>query len=77
MKKLFCRTKHVQYIFGVQKPHNYIYFQLRTLNVFQVVPPCGYIKNPMNAVTTKFVRTSTNKLRCPIFCVVVSICSFL
>lgn len=28
--------------------------------------------NPINAVTTKFVRTSTNKLRCPIFCVAVS-----
>lgn len=25
--------------------------------------------NPANSITTKFVRTSTNKMRCPIFCV--------
>uniref|UniRef100_A0A6G1S5C4 pre-mRNA 3' end processing protein WDR33 n=1 Tax=Aceria tosichella TaxID=561515 RepID=A0A6G1S5C4_9ACAR len=25
-------------------------------------------QNPMECVTTKFVRTSTNKMRCPIFC---------
>lgn len=25
--------------------------------------------NPTNCITTKFVRTSTNKMRCPIFCV--------
>ncbi|UYV76952.1 WDR33 [Cordylochernes scorpioides] len=34
-----------------------------------MVPPTGMIDNPINAVTTKFVRTSTNKMRCPIFCV--------
>ena len=33
------------------------------------------MENPINAVTTKFVRTSTNKLRCPIFC--VAVCSTL
>lgn len=25
--------------------------------------------NPANAITTRFVRTSTNKMRCPIFAV--------
>lgn len=25
--------------------------------------------NAANCITTKFVRTSTNKMRCPIFCV--------
>lgn len=34
-----------------------------------VFPPGCLLSNPINAVTTKFVRTSTNKLRCPIFCV--------
>lgn len=27
------------------------------------------MNNPMNAVTTKFVRTSTNKVKCPVFVV--------
>ncbi|XP_077867575.1 uncharacterized protein LOC100375879 [Saccoglossus kowalevskii] len=31
--------------------------------------PCAMVHNPINAVTTKFVRTSTNKVRCPIFVV--------
>lgn len=30
------------------------------------------LNNPMNAVTTKFVRTSTNKVKCPVFVVRVS-----
>lgn len=36
----------------------------------RLVPPLAMVSNPINAVTTKFVRTSTNKMRCPIFCVV-------
>ncbi|ESO88869.1 hypothetical protein LOTGIDRAFT_125354, partial [Lottia gigantea] len=32
-----------------------------------VEPPLSMLHNPMNAVTTKFVRQSTNKFRCPIF----------
>lgn len=35
----------------------------------ELVPPLSLVHNPINAVTTKFVRTSTNKMRCPIFCV--------
>lgn len=35
----------------------------------QLLPPMSLIDNPVNCVTTKFVRTSTNKMRCPIFCV--------
>ncbi|KAH6932427.1 hypothetical protein HPB50_005766 [Hyalomma asiaticum] len=38
----------------------------------RLMPPLAMLANPINAVTTKFVRTSTNKMRCPIFCVVVS-----
>lgn len=30
------------------------------------------LNNPMNAVTTKFVRTSTNKVKCPVFVIRVS-----
>jgi hypothetical protein len=39
----------------------------------KLVPPIGMLNNPMNAVTTKFVRTSTNKVKCPVFVVRVSI----
>ncbi|TRY95447.1 hypothetical protein DNTS_032474 [Danionella cerebrum] len=35
----------------------------------ELVPPVGMVSNPMNAVTTKFVRTSTNKVKCPVFVV--------
>ncbi|XP_053201319.1 pre-mRNA 3' end processing protein WDR33-like [Panonychus citri] len=35
----------------------------------QLLPPMSFVDNPVNCVTTKFVRTSTNKMRCPIFCV--------
>ncbi|XP_062844138.1 pre-mRNA 3' end processing protein WDR33 [Trichomycterus rosablanca] len=34
-----------------------------------LVPPIGMLNNPMNAVTSKFVRTSTNKVKCPVFVV--------
>ncbi|XP_072021412.1 pre-mRNA 3' end processing protein WDR33-like [Amphiura filiformis] len=33
-------------------------------------PPSSMKHNPINAVATKFVRMSTNKVRCPIFCAV-------
>ena len=33
------------------------------------MPPLFFRDNPINAVTTKFIRTSTNKIRCPIFSV--------
>ncbi|XP_050414809.1 pre-mRNA 3' end processing protein WDR33 isoform X2 [Patella vulgata] len=32
-----------------------------------LMPPISTLNNPMNCVTTKFVRQSTNKFRCPIF----------
>ena len=35
----------------------------------QLLPPLSIQDNPVNCVTTKFVRTSTNKYRCPLFCV--------
>lgn len=43
--------------------------QADELYMNQMLPPPGYLDIPMNCVTTKFVRTSTNKIRCPIFCV--------
>ncbi|KAK9510143.1 hypothetical protein O3M35_004987 [Rhynocoris fuscipes] len=33
-----------------------------------LLPPSSYEDNPINAVTTRFVKTATNKMRCPIFC---------
>ncbi|XP_037776883.1 pre-mRNA 3' end processing protein WDR33-like [Penaeus monodon] len=34
----------------------------------EMLPPPAYPMNPINAVVSKFVRTSTNKAKCPIFC---------
>ncbi|XP_071451232.1 pre-mRNA 3' end processing protein WDR33 [Hetaerina americana] len=34
----------------------------------ELLPPPSYPDNPINAVTTRFVKTATNKMRCPIFC---------
>lgn len=34
-----------------------------------LLPPPSYPQNPINAVTTRFVKTATNKQRCPIFTV--------
>ncbi|CAD6239478.1 GSCOCG00008708001-RA-CDS [Cotesia congregata] len=33
-----------------------------------LLPPSSYDDNSINAVTTRFVKTATNKMRCPIFC---------
>ncbi|XP_058455532.1 pre-mRNA 3' end processing protein WDR33 [Malaya genurostris] len=33
----------------------------------ELLPPPSYMDNPINAVTTRFVKTATNKMRCPIF----------
>lgn len=33
----------------------------------EMMPPPSYMDNPINAVTTRFVKTATNKMRCPIF----------
>jgi len=33
-----------------------------------MMPPPSYPDNPINCVTTRFVKTATNKMRCPIFC---------
>uniref|UniRef100_A0A0K2TIQ6 Wdrepeat proteinlike [Tribolium castaneum] n=1 Tax=Lepeophtheirus salmonis TaxID=72036 RepID=A0A0K2TIQ6_LEPSM len=33
----------------------------------ELLPPMEYPDNPANSVTTKFVKTATNKMRCPIF----------
>ncbi|EDV43791.1 uncharacterized protein Dana_GF16340 [Drosophila ananassae] len=38
-----------------------------SIYVPQMLPPSSYLDNPSNAVTTRFVKTATNKMRCPIF----------
>ena len=40
-----------------------------------MVPPPELLDTPMNCVTSRFIRTSTNKIKCPIFCVLVSWCN--
>lgn len=32
-----------------------------------LLPPVDFAENPANSVTTRFVKTATNKMRCPIF----------
>ncbi|KAH8344002.1 hypothetical protein KR084_003119 [Drosophila pseudotakahashii] len=38
-----------------------------SIYVPHMLPPSAYLDNPSNAVTTRFVKTATNKMRCPIF----------
>lgn len=33
----------------------------------ELLPPSGCRDNPANAITTRFVKTATNKVRCPVF----------
>ncbi|XP_065225352.1 uncharacterized protein Wdr33 isoform X2 [Planococcus citri] len=44
------------------------HLQPDSLYVPHVLPPPSYPENPFNAVTTRFVKTATNKVRCPVFC---------
>ncbi|KAI9318670.1 WD40-repeat-containing domain protein [Dichotomocladium elegans] len=34
--------------------------------IVELMPPVAYLDNPINAVTTKFIHTSTNKIRYPV-----------
>ncbi|KAF4527648.1 hypothetical protein B566_EDAN010873 [Ephemera danica] len=34
----------------------------------EILPPSAYPENASNAITTRFVKTATNKMRCPVFC---------
>ncbi|XP_017874897.1 PREDICTED: pre-mRNA 3' end processing protein WDR33 [Drosophila arizonae] len=38
-----------------------------SIYVPQMLPPSSSLDNPANAITTRFVKTATNKMRCPIF----------
>ena len=40
-----------------------------------MIQPQCLLHNPINSVTTRFVRASTNKVRCPVF--TVAVCIFL
>lgn len=40
--------------------------------LLQTVPPLMLLHKPVNCITTRCVRTATNKLKCPIFCTCVS-----
>ena len=41
------------------------------LSPLQLALPCGLQESPVYSVTTKFVRASANKSRCPIYCISV------
>lgn len=41
--------------------------QPENIYIPELLPPPSYLDNPSNAVTTRFVKTATNKMRCPIF----------
>ena len=49
-------------------------YGVQRLNIsrVQLLPPKAYPNNPSTSLCTKFVHTSTNKIRCPVNCVVVS-----
>ena len=49
-------------------------YGVQRLNIsrVQLLPPKAYPNNPTTSLCTKFVHTSTNKIRCPVNCVVVS-----
>ena len=59
--RLYKKSMHLA---SVLQPHAAYYIDM--------VPPLGMLDNPMNAVTTRFVRMSTNKFKCPIHLVRVS-----
>ena len=40
-------------------------------SILQLDLPCGVQESPVYSVTTKFVRASANKTRCPIYCISV------
>ena len=42
--------------------------QADVLHYPSLLPPVDSPENPTNATTTKFVKTATNKIRCPVFC---------
>ena len=42
--------------------------QADVLHYPALLPPVDSPENPTNAVTTKFVKTATNKMKCPVFC---------
>lgn len=41
--------------------------QPENIYIPDMMPPPSYLDNPSNAITTKFVKTATNKMKCPIF----------
>ncbi|CAO1406011.1 unnamed protein product [Diamesa serratosioi] len=41
--------------------------QPETCYIPDMLPPSSYLDNPSNAITTRFVKTATNKMRCPVF----------
>lgn len=43
----------------------------------QMLPPKAYPDNAATSITTKFVHTSTNKVRCPVNCVAVSLAALI
>jgi polyadenylation factor subunit 2 len=45
---------------------DYLAIQPESTFVINYLPPSMYMHNPVSSVTTKFIHTSTNKVRCPI-----------
>ncbi|CAF4096121.1 unnamed protein product [Rotaria magnacalcarata] len=39
------------------------------LYILHLIPPHALLSNPVDCVMTKFIRSASNKVRCPIFCV--------
>lgn len=58
--------RHLQHRVLPPLPWNHAAVQPQPSFVVNYLPPFSYPHNPVQSVTTKFIHTSTNKVRCPI-----------
>ena len=59
------KPKHKPAIFSFKTTKELILCPIYSF--LKLLPPVALRDNPANAVTTKFVKTATNKMRCPVF----------
>lgn len=74
--KRMCRSyglrRHISSTYDWKQSMDVLYLQLKYILLFlQLLPPKAYPENASTSLCTKFVHTSTNKIRCPVNCVTV------
>ncbi|OZJ03912.1 pre-mRNA 3' end processing protein WDR33 [Bifiguratus adelaidae] len=70
MRRAVAR-RTVDYNHDIQKwikanPQDAIVLRPDSSFIVDMLPPSAYMYNPANAITTKYIHTSTNKFRCPV-----------